>query len=317
MVHQVGGAPELGEREAPHRSPGTTLIRVGAASLNPIDLLISAGRHPAGAPRVPHVPGIEGVGRVVESDTVPVGTRVRVTVTGGFVDGTLAELVCAPDAACVPVHPTLADDTAASIGVVGVSALIGLRDRARLARGESVLVLGAAGALGRACVQLARHLGAVRVVAAARDATGRAELADIADATLPLDEDPAAFSRALAEVGGAVDVVVDPLWGPYAAVAVASLAKGGRHLNLGQLAGRQANVDAERLRHGALTLVGHSGSTPAPAQVAAAYREISAVAAEGRLKLPVEVFALDRVAMAWARQAASRGRKVIVRIDSR
>ena len=150
-VSRLGQTPELADRDDPPRTPGTTLVRLTAASLNPIDLLISSGGHPFGVPPVPHVPGVEGVGTVIESDTHPTGSRVRVSVPGCFVSGTLAELVVAPDAACLPIPDPLGDDLAAAIGTVGISALMALRAEADLQPGESVLIFGATGGLDRLC----------------------------------------------------------------------------------------------------------------------------------------------------------------------
>jgi NADPH:quinone reductase-like Zn-dependent oxidoreductase len=162
--------------------------------------------------------------------TKPAGTRVRVSVAGGYVSGTLAEYVSAPDLACVRVPCDLADDQAAAIGVVGISSLISLRDRVALGKGESVLVLGATGALGLASLQVARHLGADRVIAAGRNPERLAALGARADGTALLDaDDPAGSLRArLDEAGGPVNVVVDPLGGAYTPGAVQCLAPRGR-----------------------------------------------------------------------------------------
>jgi NADPH:quinone reductase-like Zn-dependent oxidoreductase len=199
VVGQLGDAPEPASRPQPDRLPGQSLVKVTVAALNPIDLLISSGKHPAGAPPVPHVPGIQAVGLVMESDRYPAGTRVRVSVAGGYVSGTLAEYVTAPDLACVQVPGDLADNQAAAIGVVGISSLISLRDRVALGKGESVLVLGATGALGLASLQVARHLGADRVIAAGRNPERLAALGARADGTALLDaEHPAVrFARGL------------------------------------------------------------------------------------------------------------------------
>ncbi|MFC1431015.1 zinc-binding alcohol dehydrogenase family protein [Streptacidiphilus sp. N1-3] len=313
VVADLGQAPAIGGRDEPRRTPGTTLVRVTAAALNPIDLLISGGGHPIGRPQPSHVPGVEGVGTVVESDTLAPGTRVRVSVPGCFVSGTLAEYVAVPDAACVPVPDPLADDLAAAIGVVGVSALIGLRDVAALRPGESVLVLGATGGLGRAFLHLARALGAGRVVAAGRDEARLAALSDLADGAVLLDHDPAEFRTRLEKAGGPVDVVVDPLWGPYPSPALAVLRPAGRLLNVGQCAGAEASVDAGALRHAGLKVLGLSGSSLTPEQSAAAYAEVAAYAAAGRFDLAREVYALEDVADAWAAQAGSPGRKLVLR----
>lgn len=313
VVADLGQAPVVGGWDEPRRGPGTTLVRVTAAALNPIDLVISAGDHPFGKPQAPHVPGVEGVGTVVASDTLTPGARVRVSVPGCFVDGTLAEYVVAPDVACVPVPDRLSDELAAAIGVVGVSALIGLRDEAALRPGESVLVLGATGAFGQAFLHLARALGAGRIVAAGRDQARLAALAHLCDATVLLDPDPAGFRAALEPAGGPVDVLVDPLWGPYVGAALAALRPTGRLLNVGQCAGAEASVDAGALRHSRLRILGVSGSHLTPEQSATAYAEVAGYAAEGRLDLALSVRPLAEVTEAWAAQAASPGLKLVLR----
>lgn len=313
IVAELGQAPVVGGRREPQRVPGSTLVRVTAAALNPIDLLISGGGHPLGKPQPSHVPGVEGVGSVVESDTLAPGTRVRIAVPGCFVDGTFAEYVVAPDAACVPIPDGLADDLAAAIGVVGISALIGLRDEAALRPGESVLVLGATGAFGQAFLHLARVLGAGRIIAAGRDEARLVALSDVSDGTVVLERDPAAFLAGLEKVGGPVDVVVDPLWGPYARPALAACRPGGRLLNVGQLAGAEASVDAGTLRHARLRVLGVSGASLTPEQTAAAYAEVATYAAAGRFDLAREVCPLKDVAEAWAAQAGSPGKKLVLR----
>jgi NADPH:quinone reductase-like Zn-dependent oxidoreductase len=309
-VSQLGQTPKLADQDDPHRTPGTTLVRLTAASLNPIDLLISSGGHPLGVPPMPHVPGVEGVGTVLESDTHPTGTRVRVSVPGCFVSGTLAELVVAPDAACLPVPDALGDDLAAAVGIVGISSLIALRDAGELHPGESVLVFGATGGLGQAAIHLARALGADRVIAAARNEKRLAALAGSTDGTVLLDTDPTEFATRLGKAGGPVDVVIDSLWGPYAPAALAALRTGGRYVNLGQSAGAEGAVDANLLRHSKLKLTGVSGSSLSPEQNASAYSQIADFAAAGQLPLPIESYPLHEIGAAWSAQAASPGKKI-------
>jgi NADPH:quinone reductase-like Zn-dependent oxidoreductase len=315
IVTQLGTPPRLGERPDPVDRPGHTLVRVTAAAVNPVDLLIATGGHPAGAPAVPYVPGVEAAGTVVSGGTLAPGTRVRVTVPGGFVDGTLAELVSVPDDACVPLPDALDDDLAAAIGVVGVSALLALREEAALAPGESVLVLGATGALGQTLVHLARALGADRVVAAGRSADRLKALGDAVDATLLLDPDAttAPTPDTLAALGGPVDVVADLLWGAHTRLAQAALRPGGRWVNLAQSAGASATLDAAALRHRHLRVSGFSGTALTAAQVTAAYADLASLAATGALPIPVSVHPLSEVGTAWTAQSSSPGAKLVLR----
>ena len=319
VVHQLGQAPEPLDHKDPVPAPGHTLVRMTAAAINPIDVTISSGKHPLGRPGLPHVPGIEGVGVVVESDALAPGTRVRVQVPGGLVDGTLAELVIAPDASCLPIPDGVDDDQVAALGSVGISALVALEDVAALRPGESVLVLGATGALGRAFVQLAKALGAQSVIAAGRNAERLESMAAAAegapDATILLDPtDPEGFKRQSAEAGGPVDVVFDSLWGPYAMPGLSGLKFGGRYVNLGQSAGAEASVDSGLLRHQWIRLAGLSGAAISGDRARAAFAHLMQLAVAGRVSLPTRVYALDDVATAWQAQAAgSPGAKLIIR----
>lgn len=317
VVTQPGATPTLADRPDPDPAPGTVVVRVTAAALNPVDLHISSGTHPLGTPPSPHVPGVEGVGRVVAGDGLPVGTRVRAAVPGGFVSGTLAELVAAPTAACVPLPDGLDDELAAAVGIVGVSALIALRDRVALAPGESVLVLGATGGLGQALVRVAAALGASRIVAVGRDRERLEALTAKVPGAVPLAAGPQELAGRSADAGGPVGVVADVLWGPYAEPALASLIHGGRYINLGQAAQAQdaaaPGIDAARLRHAGLTLTGFSGAGLPPAQVVAAYRDVAEMAARGALDVALDVRPLSEIGAAWRDQAASPGAKIVLR----
>ncbi|GAA4370178.1 quinone oxidoreductase family protein [Agromyces bauzanensis] len=302
VVAELGGAPEAAVWASPDPGAGQALIRVSAAALNAVDLLISGGRHPAGSPPLPHVPGVEGVGVVLRAPTIAAGTRVRFQVLGGFAQGSLAELIAVDEAACVEVPDGIDDETAAAAGVVGVSALVALRDRALLQPGQRVLVLGATGAFGRMLVQFARLLGASRVVAAGRDRDRLEPLLAIgADETLTLDA-----------LAGSYDLVVDPLWGPAAATALGVLAPGGTLLNVGQAAAATSELDAGLLRHTGAHVLGFSGTRLAPDAVAAAYREIAAHLAAGRVRIESAAYPLSDIASAWDVQAGSPGHKVIL-----
>jgi NADPH2:quinone reductase len=163
VLEEIGGTPVYGDFDEPRRGPGESLIEVTAAPLNPVDLWIAGGKHHAGPPPVPSVIGRESTGRVLESDTIEAGTRVYAPVGAGG----MAERVAARDDELVELPDGVEDALAACFGVAGLAAWLALEWRAKLAPGETVLVLGATGAVGSAAVQIARELGAGRVIAAA------------------------------------------------------------------------------------------------------------------------------------------------------
>ena len=163
--------PELGERPDPQALEGQTVVELLAAALNPADLAIGSGSFPAGSPPLPYVPGIEGVGRVVQSARFSPGTRVWASGRGLGVaaDGAFAGRFVAADDALFQVPEDARDVVAAAFGQVGLAAWMPLTWLAPVRTGEVVLVLGATGSVGSVAVQAAKLLGAGRVVGVGRD----------------------------------------------------------------------------------------------------------------------------------------------------
>lgn len=225
----------LEEVPEPRPGPGQVLIRVEACAVNFPDTLIVQGRYQA-RPPLPFSPGGEVAGVVSalgEGVTGPQpGTRVlAMTSHGGF-----AEMAVASADAAVAIPEDVDAVTAAALSYAYGTTLYALRDRAGLRPGETVLVLGAAGGVGLAAVQLAKLLGA-RVIAAA--SAGKLETCRDAGADALVDYRQEGWRdtvRALAGNAG-VDVVYDPVGGPYSEPALRSLNWGGRHLVVGFAAG--------------------------------------------------------------------------------
>ena len=308
VIDRLGAAPRaVGYPDPPPVTGNQVLVKVEAAALNAVDLHIGAGRHRAGAPPLPYVPGIEAVGTIVAGPDR--GLRVRAAVPAGLpgVNGGLAEFLLTDRATCIPVPDGLESTAAAAVGVVGTSADLSLR-RAGLLAGESVLVLGASGPFGTAFLQLARVGGAKRVLAAGRNPERLAQVP--ADGTAVLGDVP--LPRQLASLGGPVDLVVDPVWGPWAEPALACLKPGGRYLNVGAAAGDGTAFHVELLRAAQLTLIGFSATRAEPADVIASYQHVAALAAAGSLVLPTATYPLAEATQAWEAQASSPGKKIIV-----
>ena len=172
-----------------------SLVRTSAAPIVPLDLLCASGTSYFGPPALPYVPGVQGVGRVVESASIPADTRVWFATSAGMApgDGSMAELCVVDDADLVVIDSASALDDAqiAAVGLSGVAAWMALTWRAGLRPGETVVVLGATGAVGRSAVAAARHLGAGRVVAVCRRTSAETELlAAGADAVVGTDDGP-------------------------------------------------------------------------------------------------------------------------------
>ena len=307
VLHTPGSPPSYGEHPTPEAAPGRTLVRVTAAPVVPLDLLCASGTSYLGRPAVPYVPGVQGVGVVERSDALPAGTRVWFATSAGMApgDGALAERCAVPDADVVPVTADLPDTEVAALGLSAVAAWMALTWRGRFTAGERVLVLGGGGAVGQVAVGAARLLGAARVVAVCRStaAAARAHAAGAEDVVTPDGDVDALTERLRAALGGAVDVVVDPVFGAAATAAARVLAPGGRLVNLGGASGDEAAFSSTVLRSRSAEVLGYTNNALTPDQRAGALAAVLGHAAQGRLGVAHEVLPLAAVERAWRRQA--------------
>src|SRR3954469_8236194 len=224
VIEQIGSGPVVTDVDEPQRQAGQTLIEGAAAPLNPLDISPAAGRYPGGSPDTPFVAGREAVGRVLESDSVAPGARVYVSGLGFF-----AERAVAGDENVVAIDVEVDDALAACFGVAGLAAWLALEWRGDLREGETVLVLGASGAVGLIAVQAAKLLGAGRVVAAARSEKGLERAQQLgADATVRLGGGGDLAEKFSEACEGHLDLTIDPVWGEPAAAAVHATSFGGR-----------------------------------------------------------------------------------------
>jgi len=224
------------ELPTPQPKAGEVLVRIEAASLNFPDLLIVQNKYQH-KPPLPFVPGSEYAG-VVEAvgegvTHLKAGQRVAcLSGTGGFGTHTIA-----PAALCIPLPPGFpAVDAAAFIMTYGTShhALV---DRAQLKAGETLLVLGAAGGVGTAAIQIAKAVGA-RVIAAASSDEKCALCKSIgADSTINYSQGNLRDAIKAATDGKGPDVIYDPVGGDFAEPAFRSIAWRGRYLVVGFASG--------------------------------------------------------------------------------
>jgi NADPH2:quinone reductase len=227
---------ELADIPQPTAGPGEALVQVKAAALNFFDLLIIAGKYQV-KPPFPFSPASEFAG-VVESvgagvTDIAVGDRVL----GSTGHGTAREYIAVPAKQLVKIPEKLDFERAAGLTVTYGTTLYALRERAQLKSGETLAVLGASGGVGLAAVEIGKIMGA-RVIACASSAEkldfARAHGAD--ETVNYASEDlRGALKRLGCERG--IDVVYDPVGGPYAEPAVRSLGWEGRYLVIGFAAG--------------------------------------------------------------------------------
>ena len=228
-------AYQLEDTPPPAPGPGLVRLRVHACSLGYVDGLMAAGGYQV-KPPLPFTPGSDVAGMVeAVGEGVPdslIGARVMTQVRGG-----LAEHALASAAAISRLPDGVSFETGAVFHTNYTTALHGLRDRANLQAGERLVVMGAAGGVGSAALDVGRALGA-QVIAVASTPEKRAFALDHG-ATRAVDSAPEGFRDRLkaATDGKGPDVIFDPVCGPLFEPAFRSLAWRGRHLVVGFVGG--------------------------------------------------------------------------------
>jgi NADPH2:quinone reductase len=202
--------------DKPMPRPGDVLVRLSAAALNPLDGKIRAGAAPHARQPLPAVLGLDGVGRVEVAGEGAARFKPGDEVFGlmggvGGHQGTLAEFIAAPEVLLAKKPAKLDMRQAASIPLAFITAWEGLIDRAKLQAGQTVLVLGGAGGVGRMAIQIARALGAL-VFATGSSARSRTVIEQLGTTFIDREEHVADFTARLS-AGRGFDVVFDTAGG--------------------------------------------------------------------------------------------------------
>jgi NADPH2:quinone reductase len=313
VLHALGKAPRFEEFPDPTPGEGEVLIHVCAAALKPVDKQLASGKHYASPHEFPVICGADGVGRLTDGTRIFFGGPRR--PYGAMAGRTIVRRV-----QCFSVPEDVDDDTAAAIPNPGVSAWLSLKHRAKLASGETVLILGATGVTGKLAVQIARILGAGRVIAAGRNEGALPTLRELgADATIGLNKPGEELIEAFRSEAGekGFDVVIDYLWGPpteslLAAITRAEFADAGsetRLVEVGESAGPTITLPAAALRSTALTILGTAGMPPWD-MLTDAFEQVMRHAASGKLRIETEKVPLAEIEDAWERNI--QGRRLVV-----
>ena len=313
VLHTLGQPPRCEHFADPIPQTGEVIVQVRAASLKPVDKQLASGSHYASNRALPFICGIDGVGVLDDGKRVYFGGPRPPY-------GAMAERTVVHSAFTFPVPDDLSDETAAAIVNPGVSAWLSLALRAKLTAGENVLILGATGTTGKLALQIARILGAARVVAAGRNRERLSELRALgADATIPLDTSESELQEAFAREAGTsgFQVVLDYLWGgPAEAFFAAATRKEfaaveaeTRYVQVGESAGATIALPAAVLRSTPLTIMGTAG-IPAREALVDALQKVLTHAASGKLHIATERVPLAEIEAAW--QSEPRGRRLVV-----
>lgn len=314
VLHTIGTAPRYEEFPEPTvGKEGEVLVHVHAASLKAIDKQLASGSHYASHGELPRVCGSDGVGHLDD------GQRV---FFGGCrpPHGAMAQRTVVPRVFTFPIPENVSDETAAALPNPGISAWLSLAYRAKLVRGENVLILGATGVTGKLAVQIAKLLGAARVVAAGRNQQAMSALHDLgADATISLALPAAELSEAFLREAGQTgfQVVLDYVWGGPTEAFLAAITRKEfaviqsetRFVQAGESAAPTITLPAAVLRSTALTIMGTAGIPPFDV-LQDAFQQVMGHAAKGQLRIDTERVPLADIESAWEREQP--GRRLVI-----
>jgi NADPH2:quinone reductase len=288
-IHEFGGPEVLVYEDVPTPKPGPAqiLVKVAAATVNPVDVSVRENRFPT-PKQPPKTLGSDGAGTVedvgAEITAVKKGDRVSFSGLGIGSEGSYAEYALIAESQAVPIPDALSFAGAAALGMAFPAAYYGLVTRGALRQGETVLVQGAAGGVGSASVQLAKALGA-RVLATA-SGPGSAELVLGLGAEAVIDfktEDVAARVHELTD-GKGVDLVHELVLSVNLPLDVKLVATGGRIVGTGQGPAPEARVPIGEALGKDVSILFMNLNNAKRAGVAAISAEVAAMAAEGKVK---------------------------------
>jgi len=316
LLVEALGPPEahrIAELPDPQPGDGEVVVDVKAAGVNFPDLLVMRGHYQV-RPDLPFVPGAEGSGVVaavgpgVESHQL--GDEVSfVTVTGAF-----AEKVRLPAAMLLPKAPEHSFTEAAAFSLTFATSYYALKQRARVQPGDTIAVLGAAGGVGAAAVELGKVMGATVIAAAGTDE--KLEFASSLGADAGINYTKSDLKEAIRQhtaMGGA-DVVYDPVGGPFTEPALRATAWDGRYLVVGFAAGDIPSIPLNLILLKGINVLGvywGSWAERHPAANLQNYRELLAMISRGDIapriagEFPLEDFA-GAFAVISSRQALGK-----------
>lgn len=316
VLHTLGNPPRFEDFPDPQPGPDEVLVHVKAASLKNVDKEMARGSHYDSHRELPVICGVDGV--AVLDD----GTRV---FCGGCRPpyGMMAEQTVVPRAFCLPVPDGVDDHTAAALPNPALSSWLPLVWRAGLKPGETVLILGATGVSGKLAIQIAKHLGAGRVVAAGRNEQILETLPGLgADATIALDQPDQELTAAFIRVANQkrFDIVLDYVWGHPTEVLLDALTGHDvkaessrlRLIEIGEMAGPRIALSAAALRSSGIAIYGSGGGSVPHTAIFDTFPQMWALAASGQLRIETEPIPLAEVESAWRRNDLLGRRLVII-----
>jgi NADPH:quinone reductase-like Zn-dependent oxidoreductase len=315
VLHQVGQLPKYDEMQDPTpKSDEQVVLHVKAAGVKQLDRSKASGKHYTSYPSLPTAVGTDGAGLLDD------GTKAYAV----GITGTIAEKALIGTHSWVPLPDNIDFAVAAALPNALLGSDAALLYRAKMKKGDVVLVNGATGVTGKVAVQIAKYRGASRVIATGRN---EAVLEDLkkhgADEIIPLKQDDATIIETIKNIHQAtpIDIVLDYLWGHPVELILAAVSKCKPRLmkmvTIGEMAGSHVSLPSGILRSSQIELLG-SGIGSIPHEDIIAYMkgqlpEIFKLAADDKLVTDIVTYPLAEVETVWA-TANDAGKRVVIMI---
>ena len=310
LVEDFSSPPRYGETAAPVPGDGEVLVKVRGAALSNLVRGQANGLHYSSVAKFPFTPGNDGVG------VTPEGARVYFfSPRAPF--GSMADFTVVSQAMTIPLPGDIDDAVAAALGNPGLASWGSLLGRAKLQPGEAVLINGATGIAGKQAIQVAKYLGASKVIATGRNQAALAELPALgADEIIPLNQSKDDLQRSFRSAlqGSGVQVVLDFLWGSSAETFLAAAAGHGapqgepriRFVQIGAISGSTITLPAQLLRSSGVELLGSGLGSLSSQAILHSLTTMFAAASRVTFAIDLDKVPLSEVEAAWTRKGDER-----------
>jgi NADPH:quinone reductase-like Zn-dependent oxidoreductase len=316
VLHKFGEAPRFEDFPDPTPSDGQILVHVKAVALENVDKMMAEGSHFASQQflsTLPAIVGFDGIGMLENGGLVGFGGLQAPY-------GAMAEKTVVPNGYTVPIPEGVDAVTAAALPASALTSLFPLKWGANLKEGETVLINGATGVSGKLAVQIAKMLGAGRVIGTGRNEESMQQVKEFgADAIIDLKHsDEKLMEDFQREAGDGYDVILDFLWGHPTEVLIKTLVpselripKPIRLIQIGEKAGRTISLSADSLRTSGLEIRGGAAGITAEA-MGEATNQVWEWLKASKLRIDIEQVALKEIESIWKRTDFQGKRIVIV-----
>ncbi|HET8843668.1 MAG TPA: zinc-binding alcohol dehydrogenase family protein, partial [Ktedonobacteraceae bacterium] len=318
ILHQFGEVPRYEDFTDPQPGENELLVQVKAVALENIDRAMVRGTHYASRQFLPNLPaiiGLDGIGMLEDGQLVGfAGARPPY--------GAMAELAVIPKTSYVPIPAGIDAVTAAALPGSALTALFPLRWGANLQPGETVLINGATGVSGRHEVQIAKLLGAGRIIGTGRHEESLKQLRELgADAVIDLKQSDEQLTEAFLREAGTTGyhAILDFVWGHPTEVLIKALVPRElsfakhkiRLIQIGEMAGPAISLTADALRTSGLEIAGASAGIT-PEALTEGTNQVWGWIKEGKISIGIEQVPLKDIEGAWQRTNLYGKRMVIV-----